>query len=404
MTTTAEPQALPDAGPCRWCSDVQWDHKRGKGGCKVPGCGCDKYLPPKVKGPELPAAPEPTPDEDLAAGRTVQFATVEEMDAALAGAVPVGLVDPVETLDVERRRRREPVGEPAVTDPAAQEESLRQVAEIDAKLAEPEPAAPEQDRVGEVIRTVGQSIAADIAAVERQRDGAVAAVKRLGRERTEAELQRDQAYERVDELTTELDRIRAALGIGPDRNPVEVIEDRRVRLRDAESDLLDVRGILSPNGYPSRIPTEVDLVPTVAPAVRWLADRVDELATDYAGLNSAYTKAVGDAEDAQRRAEQLAGELDSAQATIARLTADLARANSRQQRTKTQLDEAVRVGTAAAARVRWRYDARHCDTCGFRTTVADLDHEHPLTPVTVLVVERDQAEATAPADDNSKEQ
>jgi hypothetical protein len=185
-----------------------------------------------------------------------------------------------------------------------------------------------------VIRSVGRSIAADISAVERQRDGAVAAAKRLARERTEAEVQRDQAYERVDELTAELGWIHAALGIEPDRDPVEVIEDRRVRLRDAETDLLNVRGILSPNGYPRRVPAYVDLVPTVAPAVRWVADRVDEL-----------------------------------EAHVARL---LAHANA--------------VGVDPA-RVLWQYDADQCQTCGSRFT-RWVDHEHPLIPVSVLVVDR----------------
>ncbi len=44
----------------------------------------------------------------------------------------------------------------------------------------------------------------------------------------------------------------------------------RAELRDARSDLLDVRGILSPaDGEPV---TPLSLVPTVAPAVRWLVD------------------------------------------------------------------------------------------------------------------------------------
>ena len=55
------------------------------------------------------------------------------------------------------------------------------------------------------------------------------------------------------------------------------IEDRRRRLVDAESDLLNVRGILSPNGYPRRVPADVEMVPAVAPAVQWLADEVDQL-------------------------------------------------------------------------------------------------------------------------------
>ncbi|WP_139128960.1 hypothetical protein [Micromonospora nigra] len=36
-----------------------------------------------------------------------------------------------------------------------------------------------------------------------------------------------------------------------------------------------------------------------------------------------------------------------------------------------------------------RYDADQCEACGFRTTVPGLRHEHPLIPVTVLVVRRE---------------
>lgn len=50
------------------------------------------------------------------------------------------------------------------------------------------------------------------------------------------------------------------------------LERHRVELRDARNDLLDVRGILAPNGQPDVTP--VSLVPTVAPAVAWLAAEV----------------------------------------------------------------------------------------------------------------------------------
>lgn len=67
----------------------------------------------------------------------------------------------------------------------------------------------------------------------------------------------------VPALLAEVERLQAKL------------EDYRVRLVAAEADLLDVRGILSPNGEPERTP--VPLVPTVAPAVRWLADEIGRL-------------------------------------------------------------------------------------------------------------------------------
>lgn len=56
---------------------------------------------------------------------------------------------------------------------------------------------------------------------------------------------------------------------------VAKLDDYRDRLVKAENDLLNVRGALSPNGHPRRVP--VELVPTVAAAVEWLADEVDRL-------------------------------------------------------------------------------------------------------------------------------
>lgn len=60
------------------------------------------------------------------------------------------------------------------------------------------------------------------------------------------------------------------------------LEDYRVRLVAAEADLLDVRGILSPNGEPERTP--VPLAPTVAPAVQWLVAEVERLRDANANL------------------------------------------------------------------------------------------------------------------------
>jgi hypothetical protein len=51
------------------------------------------------------------------------------------------------------------------------------------------------------------------------------------------------------------------------------VERDHVELRDKRTDLLNVRGILSPNGYPSKVP--MPLVPTVAPAVQWLVAEVE---------------------------------------------------------------------------------------------------------------------------------
>ena len=61
-------------------------------------------------------------------------------------------------------------------------------------------------------------------------------------------------------------------------------EKRRIRLVVAEQDLLDVRGVLSPQGYPRRVPDSVDLSRSVVPAVEWLTSRLAELEEDYAHL------------------------------------------------------------------------------------------------------------------------
>ncbi|MFD6324232.1 hypothetical protein ACFWOL_15480 [Streptomyces sp. NPDC058442] len=60
------------------------------------------------------------------------------------------------------------------------------------------------------------------------------------------------------------------------------IEQRRARLVKAEADLLEMRGLLSPNGEPRRIPAEVEIHERVAPAVEWLLNRVAELETRLA--------------------------------------------------------------------------------------------------------------------------
>lgn len=59
-------------------------------------------------------------------------------------------------------------------------------------------------------------------------------------------------------------------------------ERRRMRLVAAEADLLNMRGMLSPNGLPRRIPDEVEIHERVAPAVEWLLNRVTELEADLA--------------------------------------------------------------------------------------------------------------------------
>ncbi|MGW2210158.1 hypothetical protein [Streptomyces sp. NPDC001781] len=72
------------------------------------------------------------------------------------------------------------------------------------------------------------------------------------------QIERDAALKRVAELEAQRER-------------------RRVRLVAAEADLLEMRGLLSPNGQPRRIPTEVEIHERVSPAVEWLLRRVAEL-------------------------------------------------------------------------------------------------------------------------------
>jgi len=86
------------------------------------------------------------------------------------------------------------------------------------------------------------------------------------------------------DLTPELlDAIRTGLGEAGawDATVVAAVLDKldqyRGRLVAAESDLLNVRGILSPNGQPRRVPDGVEMVPDVAPAVEWLVGELDRL-------------------------------------------------------------------------------------------------------------------------------
>lgn len=58
---------------------------------------------------------------------------------------------------------------------------------------------------------------------------------------------------------------------------LDSLERYRGRLAAAESDLLNVRGVLSPNGQPRRVPDGVEMVPTVAGAVEWLVGELDRL-------------------------------------------------------------------------------------------------------------------------------
>lgn len=69
------------------------------------------------------------------------------------------------------------------------------------------------------------------------------------------------------------------------------IERRRMRLVEADADLLEMRGLLSPNGRPRRIPPEVEIHERVAPAVEWLLGRVVELEREAAAAKTPQSSA-----------------------------------------------------------------------------------------------------------------
>lgn len=77
------------------------------------------------------------------------------------------------------------------------------------------------------------------------------------------------------QVIAELTRVRAEI-----RRLRARAERDRVQLVNAQGDLLDIRGHLSPNGHPSRVPME--LGERVAPAVEWLLARVDTLEAEAA--------------------------------------------------------------------------------------------------------------------------
>jgi hypothetical protein len=86
---------------------------------------------------------------------------------------------------------------------------------------------------------------------------------------------------RADHMRVVLDRLteaeaRTALG-AVDPAQIERAERHRIELRDASTDLGDIRGILSPNGLPQVVPASVPMVPAVAPAVQWVVEEMQRL-------------------------------------------------------------------------------------------------------------------------------
>ncbi len=93
-------------------------------------------------------------------------------------------------------------------------------------------------------------------------------------------------------------------------------ERDRIRLRDAQSDLLDIRGHLSPNPSAGEgIPAEVCdrlLGERAAPAVEWVVDEWLRLAGENERLDAELTTATRRLEVAHRREDDLRGAYEAA--------------------------------------------------------------------------------------------
>lgn len=281
--TATEATALVDAGPCQACGDDQFDHKRGRGGCKVPGCGCGAYERPE------PAPRLPNPDASSSQVRNTGPALEVDPGSSVPSEVP--------PAEPERTRAE------LVADLTAQSIELGTYDMAVPGDGEPTCAYPLGEDQGEHDHALCEDVVA---------------------ERSEQETATESVY-CADERCAQADLARRRTS-----------HERQMRLA-AERDEARVR-------------------------------------------------------------------VDALTATVARLRDDLNRATLGRQRAQDALDEAVRAGTAAATRVLWRYDAEQCETCGSRYTVP-VQHEHPLTPVTVLVVRRETTEgsATAGPDNRTKE-
>ncbi|MGW3608974.1 hypothetical protein ACWD6N_03645 [Micromonospora sp. NPDC005163] len=184
------------------------------------------------------------------------------------------------------------------------------------------------------------------------------------------EIDRAEGAAEIEQLHAELSEIRAALGVDEATSPMEAIS-----------------AVLNRAGhYRAKRDHE-----------RRRADRID------AALRDAAVELEQVRADKVRLAGQLAprlADLDQALGEVSKLrqvNVELGRARAeadqlRRERDKAQgaYDDAIRTGTAAAANVLYRYDADQCTTdgCGSRYTVP-VDHRHPLTPVTVLIVRRE---------------
>lgn len=341
----AETATVVDAGECDWCSHGQWSHKLGKRGCKELGCPCGKYEPPKSP----PAAePEPAPAESAQ----------DELPAA---------------LDLDEHRADD---DPAASEPT-QRELLAQMTRESIDLGTYELTVPAGVRTastcaypnGEDQGEHDHALCEDVVA---ERDEPAAA---------------ELAGQQVDPDAQML-WLRDALGVDVDADLVEAVEWFKRELASTTSSLTsavaDVSRLREELAEERR--SRAGAVAQRDEAIK----RVDELSTDLTGAHAALTRADGEAEEAQRRAQALAAELDTERARANRLERQLDGAKAGRQHAQATLAETIHASVTAAANVLWRYDAHQCEHCGSRYT-EPVTHEHPLTPVTVLVVRREVA-------------
>lgn len=136
----------------------------------------------------------------------------------------------------------------------------------------------------------------------------------------------------------------------------------------------------------------------------YLAGRASAAETDPTDLAQAVAVAealAAERDDARRERDLLQSRLDIIRQERRReflahqvltLTAERDELTAEVGRLRTELDRAD--VALAAGWVLHRYDAQQCQTCGSRYTVP-VEHPHPLTPVTVLVVRRGDDERRA---------
>lgn len=416
----AEASTLVDAGTCRWCPHGQWSHKRGRGGCRELDCPCGQYQPPKdepAAEPVLEVDPDsPVLDEAPAAddqdddhqecgqcGDRVYTLSSRGWCDGCEEEAAAGPTDPGPTRrDLLARMTRESIdlGTYELTVP-------------DGPRTASTCAYPDGEDGGEHDHALCEDVVAERVemAATAQASPGPAPVQVA----TDAQL-------------AEPGSVETSAAVKPPMPPADFLVAHTMVGERAAAGAGWQEGYLA--GQATAVAPPDPALVQAAQVAEALAVERDEARADrddYArrlkAADAAYAQAAGEAEEAQRRADALASELRSLEAEITAVTgqrdqavADLERigteliaarreakaatrarhrirdeldaATLARLRLQEDLDEVILAGVAAAANVRQRYDAEQCETCGFRTTVP-IDHEHPLTPVIVLVVRRE---------------